>query len=100
MSERLADDLIVGTARIGEEIGRTRRQTQHLIDTGEIPAFKLGGEVGLSTLDAAQAFRAAGAGCAGFEPCGGVADAADLASPCAGLPSRPRAGCQHDGAEQ
>jgi hypothetical protein len=44
MSERLADDLIVGTARIGEEIGCTRRQTQHLIVTREIPAFKLGGK--------------------------------------------------------
>jgi hypothetical protein len=44
MSERLADDLIVGTARIGDEIGRTRRQAQHLIDTREIPAFKLAGK--------------------------------------------------------
>ena len=44
MSERLADDLIIGTARIGDEIGRTRRQTQHLIDRREIPAFKLAGK--------------------------------------------------------
>jgi hypothetical protein len=44
MSERLADDLIVGTARIGEEIGRTRRQAQHLIDRREIPAFKFAGK--------------------------------------------------------
>jgi hypothetical protein len=44
MNERLADDLIVGTAQIGEEIGRTRRQAQHLIDRREIPAFKLAGK--------------------------------------------------------
>lgn len=44
MTEKLADDLIIGTARIADEIGRTRRQTQHLIDTREIPAFKLGGK--------------------------------------------------------
>ncbi len=44
MSDRLADDLIVDTARIGEEIGRTRRQAQHLIDKREIPAFKLAGK--------------------------------------------------------
>jgi hypothetical protein len=44
MTDRLGDDLIVGTARIGEEIGRTRRQAQHLIDTREIPAFKLAGK--------------------------------------------------------
>ena len=37
MSDRLADDLIVGTARIGEEIGRTRRQAQHLIDSRSRP---------------------------------------------------------------
>jgi hypothetical protein len=44
MNERLADDLIVGTENIGEEIGRTRRQAQHLIDTRQIPAFKFSGK--------------------------------------------------------
>jgi hypothetical protein len=44
MTERLADDLIVGSARIGEEIGRTRRQAQHAIDTRQIPAFMFCGK--------------------------------------------------------
>ena len=44
MNERLADDLIVGTARIAAELGRTRRQVQHAIDQGQIPAFKLFGK--------------------------------------------------------
>lgn len=44
MNDRLADDLMIGLREIGEEIGRTPRQAQHLIHTGEIPAFRLGGK--------------------------------------------------------
>lgn len=43
-SERgLADDLIWGVSAIGREIGRNQRQTFHLLDTGRLPAKKIGG---------------------------------------------------------
>jgi hypothetical protein len=35
-------EVIWGAAKIGEEIGLSRRQTQHLIDTGQLPATKVG----------------------------------------------------------
>lgn len=44
MPDNLADDLIVGLRAIGDEIGRTPRQAQHLIHIRQIPAFRLGGQ--------------------------------------------------------
>ncbi len=39
----LGEDLIVGAGRIGEEIGASKRRAYHLLETGALPAFKLGG---------------------------------------------------------
>jgi hypothetical protein len=41
----MAGDLIWGIENIAKEIGRTPRQTQHLIATKQIPAGKVGGTV-------------------------------------------------------
>lgn len=38
----LKDDLIWGGANIAREIGRTPRQTYHLLETGKLPAKKIG----------------------------------------------------------
>jgi hypothetical protein len=35
-------DVIWGAQKIGEEIGLSRRQTQHLLDTGQLQATKVG----------------------------------------------------------
>ena len=43
------DKLLWGCAAIGEAIGRTERQTYHLIITDQIPAKKIG-KVWVSTL--------------------------------------------------
>lgn len=41
----LADDLLDGVAAIAAEIGRTKRQTYHLLEGGLLPGcFKLGGK--------------------------------------------------------
>lgn len=39
----LAGDLIWEVAGIAKEIGRSRRQTFHLLETGQLPAEKIGG---------------------------------------------------------
>jgi hypothetical protein len=44
MSETLGDDLIAGTERIGANLGLTRRQAQHAIETQQIPAFMFCGK--------------------------------------------------------
>jgi hypothetical protein len=38
----VADDMLDGSAAIARFIGETPRQTQHLLETGQLPAFKLG----------------------------------------------------------
>jgi hypothetical protein len=40
---RLADDLVWGAAAIAKVIGRTERQTVHLLEHQKIPASKVGG---------------------------------------------------------
>ena len=39
---RLADDLLVGAVAIGEFIGYDTRRTMHVLQSGQIPAFKIG----------------------------------------------------------
>lgn len=39
----LAGDLIWGVAGIGKEIDRTERQAFYLLETGKLPAAKIGG---------------------------------------------------------
>lgn len=39
----IAEDVVAGTADIAVFIGKTVRQTQYLLETRQIPAFKLGG---------------------------------------------------------
>jgi hypothetical protein len=39
----LADDLAWGTVLIAKEIGRTPRQTVHLLENSRLPAKKVGG---------------------------------------------------------
>jgi hypothetical protein len=41
-ADDLADDLILGVAPIAKAIGRTYRQTWHLIDTGKLPVKRVG----------------------------------------------------------
>jgi hypothetical protein len=43
VSETIADDTLGGAAEISSYIGKTVRQTQRLLETKQIPAFKLGG---------------------------------------------------------
>lgn len=38
-------DLLYGLAAIGEAVGLTARQVEHLIAKGELPTFKLGATV-------------------------------------------------------
>jgi hypothetical protein len=38
----LAGDLLPGTRKIAKFIGKTERQTYHLLEAGRIPAFKIG----------------------------------------------------------
>ena len=42
-SATLDDDLIWEVNPIAKEIGRTRRQTHYLLETGKLPACKIGG---------------------------------------------------------
>jgi hypothetical protein len=42
-NDTLADDLLWSVEAIGREIGKTPRQTTHLIEAKIIPATKLGG---------------------------------------------------------
>jgi hypothetical protein len=39
----MADDTLEGTRAIAEFIGKTDRQTDHLLQSRQLPAFKLGG---------------------------------------------------------
>jgi hypothetical protein len=39
----MADDTLEGTRAIAEFIGKTERQTDHLLQSKHLPAFKLGG---------------------------------------------------------
>jgi hypothetical protein len=41
----LSSDLIWGVAAIAAEIGKTKRQTFHLIENRQIPAGKVGGRI-------------------------------------------------------
>ena len=41
-SDNIADDTIEGAARIAAYIGKPRRQTNHLLETRQLPAFKIG----------------------------------------------------------
>ncbi len=43
---RLADDLIFGAAGIATEVGMSLKRTYKLLESGEIPARKIGGESG------------------------------------------------------
>ncbi|BBK31521.1 hypothetical protein EDC65_0323 [Stella humosa] len=43
MTDRIADDLLVGARGITGEIGGDERRTYHLLERGLLPAFKLGG---------------------------------------------------------
>lgn len=41
-TEELKDDLVWGGAAIAREIGRTERQTYHMLEAGQLPATKVG----------------------------------------------------------
>ena len=41
--KRIGDDLIRGAAAIAQELGEPLRRVYHLLETGQIPAFRLGG---------------------------------------------------------
>ncbi len=57
-AEALRDDLIWGIRGIAEEIGKSERQAFHLVDTGQIPAAKVGGRVVASRARLREHFRA------------------------------------------
>jgi hypothetical protein len=40
----MADDTLEGAGPIAEYIGKPPRRTQYLLETGRLPAFKLGGK--------------------------------------------------------
>ena len=40
----IASDVLWGTAAIGAHIGRTERQTYHLLECGKLPGKKIGGK--------------------------------------------------------
>jgi hypothetical protein len=42
MSEQLRDDLLTGAKAIGDFIGVTPRQAFYMLESGQIPGFKLG----------------------------------------------------------
>ncbi len=42
-TDTIADDLIWGASEIAKVIGRTDRQTFHMLSTGALPARKVGG---------------------------------------------------------
>jgi hypothetical protein len=54
----LSDDIVWGVDGIATEIGRTPRQTFHLISTGAIPAGKAGGRIFASRARLREHFRA------------------------------------------
>jgi hypothetical protein len=56
--EPLRDDLIWGIRGIAEEIGKSERQAFHLVDTGAIPAAKVGGRIVASRARLREHFRA------------------------------------------
>ena len=56
--EPLSDDLIWGIRGIAKEIGKSERQAFHLIDTGKIPAAKVGGRIVASRSRLRAHFRA------------------------------------------
>jgi hypothetical protein len=58
LSESLRDDLIWGIRGIAAEIGKSERQAFHLIDTGQIPAAKVGGRIVASRSRLRQHFEA------------------------------------------
>ena len=41
----LKDDLLPGVAAIAEFTGEKRRRTQYLVDTNQIPTFKIGARI-------------------------------------------------------
>ncbi len=43
MKSELADDLLSQAEQIGEFIGEDERRTYRLLETGQIPGFKMGG---------------------------------------------------------
>jgi hypothetical protein len=57
-TEPLRDDLIWGIRGIAEEIGKSERQAFHLVDTGQIPAAKVGGRIVASRARLREHFRA------------------------------------------
>jgi hypothetical protein len=57
-AEPLRDDLIWGIKGIAEEIGKSERQAFHLVDTGAIPAAKVGGRIVASRARLREHFRA------------------------------------------
>jgi hypothetical protein len=57
-AESLRDDLIWGIKGIAEEIGKSERQAFHLVDTGAIPAAKVGGRIVASRSRLRSHFRA------------------------------------------
>jgi hypothetical protein len=56
--EPLRDDLIWGIRGIAAEIGKSERQAFHLVDTGAIPASKIGGRIVASRARLREHFRA------------------------------------------
>lgn len=58
LAEPLRDDLIWGIKGIAEEIGKSERQAFHLVDTGQIPAAKVGGRIVASRSRLRQHFEA------------------------------------------
>ena len=45
MQEHLSEDLLWGINAIADEIGRTPRQTFHMVHTGQLPTMKCGGRI-------------------------------------------------------
>lgn len=43
ISDSLKDDILWGVKALSEEIDRTERQTFYLLETGQLPAKKVGG---------------------------------------------------------
>jgi hypothetical protein len=44
VTEKLADDLLIGVPAISEELGEKPRRTYHLLEKGSLPAFKVLGK--------------------------------------------------------
>lgn len=54
----LGNDLVWGVAAIATAIGRSERQTYHLLETGNLPARKLGGRYVSSRIGLRKHFAA------------------------------------------